>query len=43
MYLFIIMLILAFVLASAKRYDIKFIFTLGKYLILFWVITPISL
>ena len=43
MYLFCIMFILAFVLASAKGFDSKYIFTLGKYIILFCAIIPISL
>ena len=43
MYLFCIMFILAFVLASAKGFDSKFLFTLGKYIILFCAIIPISL
>ena len=43
MYLFCIMFILAFILASAKGFDSKFIFTVGKYIILFCAIIPISL
>ena len=43
MYLFGIMFILAFILASAKGFDLKFIFTFVKYIILFCAIIPISL
>ena len=43
MYLFGIMFFLAFILASAKGFDSKFIFTLIKYIILFCAIIPISL
>ena len=43
MYLFFIMFILAFILASAKGFDTKFFFTFIKYIILFCAIIPISL
>ena len=43
MYLFGIMFFLAFILASAKGFDSKFVFTLIKYIILFCAIIPISL
>ena len=43
MYLFAITIVLAFVLASAKGFDKKFIFIFIKYIILFCAIIPISL
>ena len=42
-YLFVIMFVLAFILASAKRFDSKFFFNLIKYIVLFCSIIPISL
>ena len=42
-YLFVIMFVLAFILASAKRFDSKFLFNLIKYIVLFCSIIPISL
>ena len=42
-YLFFIMLVLAFILASAKGFDSKFFFIFFKYIILFCAIIPISL
>ena len=42
-YLFWIMVVLAFILASARGYDLKFFYTFFKYIILFCAIIPISL
>ena len=43
MYLFGIMLFVAFILASAKGFSLKFFYTFIKYVILFCAIIPISL
>ena len=43
MYLFFIMFLLAFILASAKGFDSKFFYSFIKYIILFCAIIPISL
>ena len=42
-YLFCIMFLLAFILASAKGFDSKFFYSFIKYIILFCAIIPISL
>ena len=43
MYLFAITFVIAFIIASAKGFDAKFIFNFIKYIILFCAIIPISL